>query len=371
MKKNHLWYTFLSLLLLFGCSSPSNEIEIEIEIEKEKEKKIQPSKTFKWKLVTSWPKNYPGLGMAPERFSRAVNQMSAGRLTIKVYGAGELVPGFEVFDAVSSGTTQMGHSAAYYWKGKIPAAQFFTTIPFGMNAQEFNAWLHFGEGLTLWKALYKPYHLIPAAGGNTGVQFAGWFKKRIDRIEDFKGLKMRIPGLGGEVLKNLGGLPVALTAGELFNALQTGVIDATEWVGPYNDLAFGLHNVAEYYYSSPWHEPGANLEFLINEEAFNQLPSDLQAIVMAAMRVAHTETLDEYTAKNNQALGQLINRHHVKLKRFSPAIMLALKKASHEVMQEAILNDPEMKKIWDAYSTFLNKIKAYHALSEKEYYLNR
>jgi len=352
-------------MLVLGCSEKNNNNQSSTA------KVAQAEQKFNWKLVTSWPKNYPGLGTAPERFAKNVNLMSNGRLTVKVYGAGELVPGFEVFDTVSSGTAQMGHSAAYYWKGKLPAAQFFTAIPFGMNAQEMNGWLHHGGGMQLWQDLYKPYNLIPAAGGNTGVQLAGWFKKEINTVDDLKGLKMRIPGLGGEVLKKLGGLPVALTGGELFTSLQTGAIDATEWVGPYNDLAFGLNKAADFYYYSGWHEPGANLEFLINQDAFNELPKDLQAIVTAAMRVANTDMLDEYTARNNDALEQLVNKHDVQLRKFSPDIMAALKQGMDEVMQEQIAADPKMKEIWQSYQAFYSQAKAYHDISEKEYYLNR
>ena len=172
-----------------------------------------PQQTYEWKLVTSWPKNFPGLGQAPETFAEYVNEMSGGRLTVKVFGAGELVPGFEVFDAVAQGTAQMGHAGAYYWKGKMPAAPIFSAIPFGMNAQEMNGWLHYGGGLKLWQDLYKPFGVVPFAGGNTGVQMAGWFKKEINSLDDFQGLKMRIPGLGGEVLKAVGGIPVTLTGG--------------------------------------------------------------------------------------------------------------------------------------------------------------
>ena len=332
---------------------------------------VQQQETYKWKLVTSWPKNYPGLGTAPERFAENVEVMSNGRLKIKVYGAGELVPGFEVFDTVSSGTAEMGHSAAYYWKGKIPAAQFFTAIPFGMNAQEVNGWLHHGGGMELWKALYEPYNLIPAAGGNTGVQMAGWFKKEINTVEDLQGLKMRIPGLGGEVLEKLGGVPLSLTGGEIFTALQTGAIDATEWVGPYNDLAFGLNKAAEFYYYSGWHEPGANLEFLINKDAFAKLPKDLQAIVTTAMRTANQDMLDEYTARNITALEQLKNKHNVKLRKFSPEVMQALKAATMEVIAEEARNDEAIQKVWRSYSEFLQQVKEYHRISEMEYYSNR
>ena len=349
-------------LILVACGQQSSSSSAET---------AAPAQTFKWKMVTSWPKNFPGLGRAPETFAKEVERMSGGRLTVKVYGAGELVPGFEVFDAVSQGTAQMGHSGAYYWKGKAPATQIFTTIPFGMNAQETNGWLHYGGGIELWREVYKPFGLIPFAGGNTGVQMAGWFKKEINTIEDIKGLKMRIPGLGGEVFKKLGGIPVALTGGELFTSLQSGAIDATEWVGPYNDLAFGLYKAADYYYYSGWHEPGSNLEFMVNEKAFNTLPKDLQAIVEVATKAVNQDMLDEYTARNNEAMRTLKNKHKVDMRPLPKDVMSALKQASVQVMQEQSAADPMFKKVYDSYSAFQEKAMEYHQISEVEYYKNR
>ncbi len=210
--------------------------------------------------------------------------MCGGRIQVKVYGAKELVPAFEVFDAVSRGTAEMGHGAAYYWKGKNEAAQFFSTVPFGLTAQEMNGWIYHGGGQALWEELYDQFGLVPAPAGNTGVQMGGWFNKEINCLADLKGLKMRIPGLGGEVLRRAGGTPVNLPGGELFTSLQSGTIDATEWVGPYNDLAFGLYKAAKYYYYPGFHEPGTFLEAMINQKALESLPEDLQAIVMNACR---------------------------------------------------------------------------------------
>ena len=232
---------------LAGCSSSKEEVAC-APGDSQADAAVAKQETINWKLITSWPKNFPGLGTAPERFAEMVGKMSNGRLNIKVYGAGEIVPALEVFDGVQNGTAQMGHSGAYYWKGKNPATQFFTAVPFGLNAQEMSSWLHNGGGQELWDELYGSFNLKPFAGGSTGVQMAGWFNRKIDSLEDLKGLKMRIPGLGGEVLKRLGGSPVNVPGGELFTALQTGAIDATEWVGPYNDMAFGLYKAARYYY---------------------------------------------------------------------------------------------------------------------------
>lgn len=352
---------FLLSLLLAACGGEKASTDTS----------AAPQKEYKWKMVTSWPKNFPGLGRAPETFSEYVEKMSNGRLTVKVYGAGELVPGFEVFDAVSQGTVQMGHSGAYYWKGKSAATQLFTTIPFGMNAQETNAWLHYGGGIELWRELYKPFGLIPFAGGNTGVQLAGWFKKEINSIEDIKGLKMRIPGLGGEVFKKLGGIPVALTGGELFTSLQSGAIDATEWVGPYNDQAFGLYKAAPYYYYSGWHEPGPVLEFIVNQEAYESLPEDLQAIVEVATRAVNQDMLDEYTARNNESMRALVEDHGVDMRPLPADVMQALKQASTEVMQEQSAADLSFKKVYESYSNFQKQVQQYHKISELEYYKNR
>jgi TRAP-type mannitol/chloroaromatic compound transport system substrate-binding protein len=350
----------IAILALQSCSK--NPIE-------NQDAKVQ--QYYEWKLVTSWPKNFPGLGKAPESFAQKVERMSNGRLKIKVYGDGELVPGFEVFDAVSGGTAQMGHAASYYWKGKAAAAQIFTTIPFGMNAQEMNAWFYYGSGLELWREVYAPFGLIPFPGGNTGVQMAGWFKKEINSLEDMQGLKMRIPGLGGEVLKKIGGIPIALTGGDLFTSLQSGAIDATEWVGPYNDLAFGLYKAADYYYYSGWHEPGPALEFIVNKSAFEALPDDLQAIIEVATQAVNQDMLDEYTARNNEAMQTLISKHGVKMRPLPPDVMEGLRNASLEVMQEQAAADPMFKKVYESYSAFQTKVMQYHQISEFEYYKNR
>lgn len=352
----------ITSLTLFGCGDKKTEST---------SNEAATDKTFQWKLVTSWPKNFPGLGLGPEKFAEYVNEMSAGRLSVKVYGAGELVPGFEVFDAVSQGTAQMGHSGAYYWKGKMPAAPIFSAIPFGMTATEFNAWLHYGGGLELWQELYKPFGVVPMAGGNSGAQFAGWFKKEINSIDDLKGLKMRIPGLGGEVLKRAGAIPVTLTGGEIFSSLQSGAIDATEWVGPYNDLAFGLYQAADYYYSSVWHETGTNLEFIVNEKALNELPSDLRKIVEIAAKAVNEDMLDEYNARNNNALQTLINKHGVKVKEFPPEVLVALKQFSQEVIAEQVAEDQNFEKVWKSYNTFYQSMRQYNDLTLKAYYQNR
>ncbi|BDX05427.1 TRAP transporter substrate-binding protein [Planctobacterium marinum] len=348
--------------LLMSCSESSTQ-------DSSQSQAVQ--QTFEWKLVTSWPKNFPGLGKGPETFAQMVNQMSGGRLKLRVYGAGEIVPGFEVFDAVAEGTAQIGHSGPYYWKGKAPAAQIFTGVPFGMNAQEMNGWLHYGGGLELWRELYKPFGLIPFAGGNTGTQMAGWFKKEINSVEDLKGLKMRIPGLGAEVLRRVGGVPVTLTGGELFTSLQTGAIDATEWVGPYNDLAFGLHKAADFYYAFGWHETGTTLEFIVNEQAYNQLPADLQKIVEVATRAVNQGMLDEYTARNNAALQTLLNTHGVDLRQLPDDVIASLKQATEQVLAEQSAADAQFAKIYAQYQKFQQEVANFHGITEARLYQSR
>ncbi len=322
---------------------------------------------IRWKMVTSWPKNFPGLGTGANNLAKLIQKMSGGRIRVKVYGAGELVPPFEVFDAVSRGTAQLGHGAAYYWKGKSEAAQFFTTVPFGFNALEMNAWLFYGGGMDLWRELYAPFGLIPAAAGNTGVQMAGWFNKEINTLDDLKGLKMRIPGLGGEVLKQAGGTPVNLPGGELFTALNSGAIDATEWVGPYNDQAFGLYKAAKYYYYPGWHEPGSTLETLINRKAFEKLPKDLQSIVLQACRIVNQDMLAEYTARNNAALHSLVNEHHVDVRKLPDDVLRRLRQLSEQVVAGLAEHDGAAKQIYASYRRFRDQVLPWHDISERAF----
>lgn len=322
---------------------------------------------YKWKMVTTWPKNFPGLGTGANNLAKIITEMSGGRIQVKVYGAKELVPAFEVFDAVSRGTAEMGHGAAYYWKGKSEAAQFFAAVPFGLTAQEMNGWLYHGGGMHLWKQIYDKFNLIPAAAGNTGVQMGGWFNKEINSVDDLKGLKMRIPGLGGEVLKRAGGTPVSLPGGELYTSLQSGAIDATEWVGPYNDLAFGLYKAAKYYYYPGWHEPGTTLEAIINKKAFNALPIDLQSIVKNACKIVNQDMLAEYTARNNAALNTLVNKQKVQLRQFPDDVLKKIKTLSDEVVAEVAAKDKMTGKVYESFKKFRDQAVDWHAVSEQAY----
>jgi TRAP-type mannitol/chloroaromatic compound transport system substrate-binding protein len=322
---------------------------------------------YSWKMVTTWPKNFPGLGTGANHVAELIGKMSAGRIQVKVYGAGELVPAFEVFDAVSAGTAEMGHGAAYYWKGKSEAAQFFTTVPFGLTAQEMNGWLYYGGGMELWTELYAKFNLVPAAAGNTGVQMGGWFNREINSLEDLKGIKMRIPGLGGEVLKRAGGTPVNLPGGEIFTSLQSGAIDATEWIGPYNDLAFGLYKAAKYYYYPGWHEPGTMLEGMIHKPTFEKLPEDLQTIVMTACKAVNLDMLSEYMARNPGALSSLIEEHGVEVRHFPPDVIAKLRELSNQVVSEIAETDEFSKRVYASYQKFLKQSQRWSKISEYAY----
>ena len=356
-----LWSMAVFGLLLGGCA-PEGDTGPGTEAV------TSPAEVFEWKLVTTWPKNLPALGTAPERLAETVEVMSAGRLKIKVYAANELVPAFEVFDAVSEGNAEMGHGAAYYWRGKAPIAAIFATVPFGMTAQEMNAWLHYGGGLELWRELYARFGVIPMAAGNSGVQMAGWFNKEITTPADIEGLKMRIPGLGGEVFQRAGGAAVSLPGSEIFTALQTGVIDATEWVGPYNDLAFGFQEIARYYYYPGWHEPGPTIEAIVNADAFNALPEDLKTILETACRAVNQDMLDEFTARNAAALRTLVGEHGVEIRRLPDEVLDEFRRLSAEVLVESASADDELsQRILDSYTEFLNKMREYHAVTEQAY----
>ena len=321
---------------------------------------------IKWKMVTSWPKNFPGLGAGAETLARYINKLSGGSLEVKVFGANELVPPLGVFDFVSSGGAEMGHSGAYYWKGKTEAAQFFSSVPFGMTAQEMNSWLYYGDGIKLWEEVYENFNLIPRPAGNTGVQMGGWFNKEINTTNDLKGLKMRIPGLGGEVLARAGGTPFTLAGAEIFTSLQTGVIDATEWVGPYNDRAFGLHKAAKYYYYPGGHEPGPSLECIINKDAYNSLSDQHKSIIDIACKAINGDMISDYMAKNYQAL-EFFKKEKVQIKQFPAEVLSKLNKISDEILLELSQKNNLSKKVYDSYVNFLSRVRPWTLISEDAY----
>lgn len=327
--------------------------------------------TWKLKMVTTWPPNFPGLGTGANTMARYLNEASGGRIEVQVFAAGELVPAFEVFDAVSAGTADLGHGGAYYWRNKLEIAQLFGAVPFGLNAAEMNGWLYYGDGLELWREAYEPFNLVPFPAGNTGAQMGGWFNKEINSIADLQNLKMRLPGLGGEVLRAVGGTPVALPGGEIFTSLKTGVIDATEWVGPYNDIAFGLHKAAKYYYYPGWHEPGPTLELTVNKTLWDEFPDDIKAIFEVAAEAANLDMLSEYAFRNATAFKQIFDDPNVELRRFPKDVTDTLRAATDELLDSIAAKDEFAAKVWDSYRTYRDESRAFHRLTEEAMFESR
>ena len=338
------------------------------EKEKVESVNVNFNKNYRWKMVTTWPPNFPVLGEGCNLVAEWIKQMSGGRLEVEVYGGGELIPALEVFDAVSSGAVEMGSGSAYYWAGKIPAAQFFSSVPFGMNAQQMNAWVISAGGNDLWNEVYEPFNLLAMPGGNTGVQAGGWYNKEINSVSDLDGLKMRIPGLGAKVLRKAGGTPMLVAGGELFTNLERGVLDATEWVGPYHDYKMGFYKVAKYYYYPGWHEAGTILEMMFNKDKFLKLPADLQEIVKTACYRLNLWMLAEFEAKNSEYLSKLVDEEKVDIRKFPDEVMQKLKGLSQEVITELIESDPLSRKVYDHFSAFRKKMNSWSAMSEKIYY---
>lgn len=312
-----------------------------------------------WNMVMPWPRNTPGVGVNAERFAENVNVMSDGRLTIKLFAAGELVPPFESLDAVQQGVADIAHGTPYYWVGKSKALNYFTTIPFGLTATELAAWIQFGDGLALWQEVYEPFDVVPFYAGSSGVQAGGWFKRPIETVGDLKGLKFRIAGLGGEVMRRLGVNVVLLPPGEITPALGAGTVDAAEWIGPWNDRAFGLQRVAKYYYVPAFHEPGPGLEIIVNRDNYEALPDDLKAIVRVAASAAAHETLADFTYHNVVAFEPLLREEGVELRQFSDAIVEALGRTTKEVLEELAATDELTARVHRSFSDFLARAARY------------
>ena len=322
------------------------------------------------KMVSTWPRNFPGLGTGAQRLAERINKMLEGRVKITYYASGELVPAFESFDAVSSGAADMYHAAEYYWQGKHKAFNFFTAVPLGFIAPELDGWVNHGGGQELWDELSADFNIKPFMAGNTGLQMGGWFTKEINSIDDMKGLKMRMPGLGGEVLRRLGAAAVALPGGEIFPAFQSGAIDATEWVGPWNDLAFGFYKVAKNYYRPGFHEPGSGLSMGMNKGVWDSLDSVEQEVIKAACLAENNDMYSEYMANNGAALKILVEKHGVKLKTFPPEVFDQFAKYSEEVVAE-VAEDKIGKKIYDSYAKARNDMGKWTDLAEYSYLSER
>lgn len=297
-----------------------------------------------WRMVTAWPKGLPGLGSSAERLAERITQLSGGRLTVKVFAGGELVSPLQGLAAVSQGLAEMAHDFSLYHIGQMPAAAFFSAVPFGLTPSEFNGWINFAGGQELWDELYDTVGVKPFLAGNTGVQMGGWFLKEVKSVADFKGLKFSIPGYGGEALKKLGVEMVTLSSGELFGRLQDGSIQGAEWIGPYNDLSLGLYKITKLYYWPGFQEPGTGLECVVNKGKFAALPDDLRQIVAASCLAENDLTAAEYSGRSPSALATLVNEYGVQLKKFPREVLMAFGGASSEVIAEVLENGDDITK---------------------------
>lgn len=331
----------------------------------------QAQTTFNWKMTSAYPKGSPfymdGPGSATD-LAKRISEMSDGRLKIQVYGAGELIPALEGFDAVRSGTVEMNHANSYFWTGKTFAAQYFTAVPFGLNFQGMNGWLYDGGGMELWNEVYAPFGMLAFPCGNTGVQMTGWFKKEIKTVADFKGLKMRIPGLAGKVYAKLGVDVKLLPGGEIFPALERGVIDAAEFVGPFQDRKLGLQKAAKYYYTTGWHESSTVSELLVNKAAWLKLPKDLQAVVANASAACNVISEGWCQRNNAEAMDDLVNKQGVIARPLPDAVIAALRAETEKVLAEAIAKDLLTRKVHDSYMAYKAKYDAWSNYSETAYH---
>jgi TRAP-type mannitol/chloroaromatic compound transport system substrate-binding protein len=314
--------------------------------------------SFQWKMVTSWPANSPGVGTGARRLAELIERLSNGRLRVRLFPAGELVPPLQVLDAVQQGTAEMAHTALYYAAGKAPALHFFTTVPFGMDLNELAAWLRFGGGQDLKDEVLAAFGAQAFYAGNSGTQAMGWFRTEIRSLDDIKGLKMRIAGLGGAAMTKLGATAVMMPPGEIFGAMRAGTVDAAEWVGPWNDLAFGLHKAASHYYLPSFHEPGAALDVVVSREAFGALPADLQEVVRSACAAAALDTSSEFLFHNVESFATLESQG-VKVAAFPRDVVEALGRASGEVLTELMASDPEAQRVGESYLAFLARADDY------------
>jgi TRAP-type mannitol/chloroaromatic compound transport system substrate-binding protein len=324
-------------------------------------------KIYRLKLAETWPDNYPILGDTTKSLAAIVEKMSNGRLLIRIDSKNKHKAPLGIFDMVKAGQYDMGHSASYYWKGKDPNSLFFTTMPFGMTTPEQYGWFYFGGGLELMEKVYARHGMLSFPGGNTGNQMGGWFRKEIKSLDDLQGLKMRIPGFAGEVLARLGASPTNIPAGELYTALERNTIDALEWVGPALDLRMGFHKIAPYYYTG-WHEPAAELHFLINKKSWDKLPPDLQEILRVAMRSVAYDMYAQSYHENSESWNKMRNEFpDIKVKSFPKEVFDAMRKANSELLAERAANDPLAKEIIDSQAAYLEKAREWTRISDKAY----
>lgn len=314
-----------------------------------------------WRMVTTWPRNAPGVGVNAQRFADRVGALSGGRLKIDLAAAGELIPAFEALDAVQQGTADLSHSAPFFWLGKSKALNYFGSIPLGLTDIEIAAWLYFGGGMALWEETMADFGIKPLFAGSSGISAGGWYRREINDLEDLKGLKLRMAGLGGEVMERLGATPVLTPPAEVFQAMSTGTVDAAELIGPWNDMAFGLFEVADYYYLPGFHEVGPTAEILINQQAWSALSDDLKAVVEAAAKATAIEYGADYRYHNVTLLPSLVEKHGVELRVFPDEVNQVIGKTTMDVLQELGDSDELTRRIHKSYMAFLRAANDYTA----------
>jgi TRAP-type mannitol/chloroaromatic compound transport system substrate-binding protein len=319
------------------------------------------------KMVTTWPKTLPGLASGAERVAQSIAALSGGRLSVKVFGAGELVGAFESFDAVSSGLADMYHASEIAWDSRSAAFPYFCNVPFGFTAAEIDSWVYFGGGQALWDELSAGFGLKPFLCGNTGPQMGGWFTKEISGIDSYKGLRYRMPGLGGEVLRRLGAVVVNLPGGEIIPSLRSGAIDASEFVGPWNDMALGLHKAAKYYYYPGFHEPGAALSLAVNKKLWDSLGTTERSVIETAAAAENNRSLAEFTANNAIALQQIANDPAIEVRKLDDSILQALGKMSGEVLYETSRKDDLTRRVYDSFIKFRTSALRWGDISERAF----
>lgn len=327
----------------------------------------QEKAVIEWKMVTSWPKGLPGPGLSAQRICDRINTMSDGRIRVRLHAAGELVPAFEVFDAVSGGVAQMGHTASFYWQGKMPASVFFTTVPFGLTPEEHCTWIEYGGGQELWDALYAPFGVRAFMAGNTAGTMAGWYKKPLTSLEDVKGLKIRIQGLGGEILRRMGATPVSLASSEIYAGFESGVVDAVEFLGPWSDAAMGFQQITKHYYGPGFNKPNGTGEALISSVAYEGLSEDLRLIVKEACRSENAQALAEANWMNAQALQTLKAEHGVQTDSYPQEVVQTMRSLAQEVLSEYAAKDELTQKILESYRAAMALVSPWSQLSSADF----
>lgn len=326
---------------------------------------VARAQTRRLRMVTSWPKRLPGPGLSAERIASRVKELSHGTIEISVHAAGEIVPALDVLDAVGNGVADMGHTASFYWQGKMPSAVLFTTVPFGLTPQEHVAWVEAGGGQNIWDELYAPFGVKPFMGGNTGVCMGGWFRREIAGAEDMKGLKIRTLGLGGEVYRRLGATPVTIAPGEMLTSLQSGLVDGVEFVGPGTDIALGLYRAASFYYAPGFNKPNGTGECLVSLKVWESLDSFGKAVIAHACASEASYALSEIERLNIEALDALTTKHHVKIGYFPANLIAAARAHAGDILNGLAGRDQHSVRAVQSYQSFAVRSNAWANLSIK------